>query len=169
MLNLRVILFCLIAGALPAACAAPARQGPSTSPPASPTSARQEIKELEQQIARRRAALGLPPALQVEAKSPAPPAAGTASTPAEPDRLSSPPAAPSPEMPAEEATEEAASYRGPCSARCKISRAICNASRRICVIARYLGDADANRRCERARRDCRQSRQATQDDCAGCG
>ena len=165
MLNQRVILFCLIAGALPAACAAPARQGPSTSPPASPTSARQEIKELEQQNARRRAALGLPSLLQpVEAESPAPPAAGAASTPAEPDRVSSP----APEMPAEEATEEAASYRGPCSARCKISRAICSASRRICVIARYLGDADAIRRCQRARRDCRQSRRATEDDCSGC-
>lgn len=65
--------------------------------------------------------------------------------------------------------DDAGYQRGPtCPRPCRRTRAICNAARRICGLADYLGDDDARQRCEQARKDCREARDLTRDRCTSC-
>ncbi len=48
-----------------------------------------------------------------------------------------------------------------CPERCRAAGSICEASSRICVIARDLGDAQTMARCDRAEGLCRQAHEVT--------
>ena len=168
----------LLAAVFLGACASSQAPGASMSPPSSPAEGRQQLEELEGRIARDRVALGLAP----RAPRPAADAARQegADTAAGATHEAKPAPAPAPaEEPAaaparvtasksrgeeEDAMDARCSERGPC----RYTRAICSAAERICVIAAYLADDDARRRCARARQDCTEARETTRATCPGC-
>ena len=164
-----LVLCVALAGALMAGCGAAAAPRASTAPPpSSPAEARAELDRLERKIGQARSSLGLPVRTEKAAADGAP-AAG------EPDLAFEPAAPPSPAPAAKPRVtesdpdqEESRQELNACSDNCRLSRAICHAARRICSIASYLGDADAASRCKRARRDCKDARQAKPEDCSGC-
>lgn len=179
----RAIALLTIAGALHGCASAGRSAVESMPPPSSPGEARQQMDQLEQMIHDNRVALGLPAREEVEI------AAGKASGGAEP--AAPRPAIPAPEAPptmappspastdaadeprAMESREPGSGWRRAsrrhCAPGCRYTKAICQAAGRICGLARYLGDDDASRRCQRAERDCRDARRATASrDCDDC-
>ena len=176
-------------------CAAGGKQAPAAAmaPPASPADARRELSLLEQQIRANRVALGLS---VPERERPEKSAAGAAPAeepadhaPAAP-RMPSPPPAPAARLAPDAEESVGVSGRTPggtggrytggrqpaqsdedsCAPNCRYTKAICHAADRICGLARYLREADATRRCERARSDCKEARKATEgENCDDCG
>jgi hypothetical protein len=161
--------------------------------PSSPADARRELTLLEQQIRDNRIALGLPvPEQERLEKSRAGGAAPAAPPPADDaaDHAMEPPVTPSAAAPAREyspasgltgrepsgtgarysKSRPAQSDEDSCAPNCRYTKAICHAADRICGLARYLGEEDALRRCERAQSDCKEARKATRgEDCDDCG
>ena len=154
----------VLAAALVSGCGAAghAPQASVAAPPASPREARAELARLESQINSARATLGLPQRAEKTAGGDA------ESNP--PDSLQFAPPDEAPQVMARPSSEEERDRQdqSACSDNCRISRAICHAARRICSITSYLGDQDAAGRCKRARRDCKEARQAKPEDCSGC-
>jgi len=175
----RAIALLTLAGALHGCASAGKSAVESMPPPSSPREARQQMDQLEQMIRDNRVALGLPAQEEVTI------ATGRATGGAEPaaPRAPGPPPAMAPPEPASaDAAEEAPlaresrapssgwrATRRHCAPGCRYTKAICQAAGRICGLARYLGDEDASRRCQRAERDCRDARRATASrDCDDC-
>lgn len=169
--DLTTIVAPLLTAALMAGCGAASapKATMSAALPSNPGEARAELTRLERRIARARLSLGLPARKETIATGKDEP------RPAAPARLPAPAAPPAdaeqsvagvPQQ-AEQPTSEAEKSSA-CSDNCRISRAICHAARRICSIAAYLGDDDAAGRCKRARKDCKDARQAKPDSCSGC-
>jgi hypothetical protein len=77
------------------------------------------------------------------------------------------PVAPTCDAPAAESSDSEEAPRQ-CPESCRLTRAICSAADRICSLARYLAEEDAQRRCKRARLDCSEARRATRSICSGC-
>jgi hypothetical protein len=153
----------------------------SMPPPSSPTEARQQMEQLERMIRDNRVALGLPASRSGEVTATGEDAetgeqvqagAKHVEPAVRPALPSPPPAMAPPEPPARMAESVSSGGRSEptCAPGCRHTRAICEAAERICGLARYLGEDDAFRRCEQARRDCRDARHATAGrDCDDCG
>lgn len=173
-----------LAGLTLAACAGSQRAPATSADPQSPRQARHELQRLERQIDSHRLALGLParaPATEIAAKDRsvsggedkadgrAEPRPAAPPAPAD-DANFAPEAEPDQQPPAKVAAPVSASDagQGACSESCKLSKAICHASARICSIADYLGEAAAAARCQRSKQDCRQARKVTRGDCSAC-
>jgi hypothetical protein len=144
----------------------------ATREPASDGDARQQVAQLEQLIARHRLALGLTERSELVDKEEA-----VAGEQVERDEDASKPEpqpapvaptcdAPAPRSIAEYSDSEEAPRQ--CPESCRLTRAICSAADRICILARYLDEEHARKRCRRARLDCSEARQATRSICAGC-
>lgn len=156
-----LLLQALLAGCASSRAMAPA---PSRKLPSSPAEGRAELAELEQQIEASRAALGLPPR-PAGARPPAEPSPAAEKEAANEAAAAQDSAARAPSYSTESA---GASGDGCGQGPCRFTRAICEAASRICDIARYLGDQEAQGRCSRAQQDCAEARRSTRQSCPGC-
>jgi hypothetical protein len=182
----------LLAGCGCAGSMQPASQRPL---PSTKGEARMELAELDRQISERRAALGLGPRLALaELAPPGGPQRATKSTaggeapaaPAAPREEAIQPApAAKPSPPAahessdavyatavgsseEDDEQERRLARCQQNKSCRFTKAICHAAERICRLARFLSESDAQKRCLRAQRDCSDARKATAGTCSDC-
>ncbi len=173
-------------------CAASRHAAQRSAPiPDDPGRARVQLSELERRIRRHRLALRLPSrasnegddsvssaggAVAPAARPPAPqptkaPMRARTTDAAPPIARKSAPSPPSHSAPDSVAAGRRASKqsysRSPrCPMPCRHTRAICHAAGRICRVAQFLADSDSRHRCERARKDCRQAREATAGRCS---
>ena len=142
----------------------------SSRTPSSPAQGREELAQLEGEIATDRVALGLPPRAEEKTATAADQSAhgGAEAFAPAPSASPPPPAAPA-ERAAVNSAAGGAAKEDVCTVDpCRYTRAICAAATRICDIARYLGDEDARGRCGRAQQDCSEARRVTRDNCPGC-
>lgn len=156
----------------------------TTREPATSEDARQQVAQLEQLIDGHRVALGLPERGElIEEKESVVDKQGTGidkqgtviAKQVERDEMKAEPqpapVTPTCDAPAPRSLAESSGSEEPprqCPESCRLTRAICSAADRICVLARYLAEEDARKRCKRARQDCSEARQATRSTCAGC-